>query len=230
MNARLVAPLLGLTVAAVVLAGCTGSGKPTAAATTPGTPGSTVTTTVTPSSPASSSAPGSSSNAPTASASSTASSRSTSGGTTASSTVCTESQLRASVVPGIGGDGHQGVELDFLNKAASSCTMQGYPGAAILDSSGRQVKQATRTPRGFLGGLPIGTNTPPTITVPAGGKAKALIEGISIQETGAAQAGCQSESYPKILVTPPNTKIPVPFDVSWPVCESFEIHPVTLTS
>lgn len=49
--------------------------------------------------------------------------------------------------------------------------------------------------------------------------------GVDLQQSGAAQAGCDT-SLPSILVTPPNTRVAVPFDVSWAACYSFDIHPV----
>jgi hypothetical protein len=48
-----------------------------------------------------------------------------------------------------------------------------------------------------------------------------MIEGVDTRKQGAAQAG-YAETLPRILVTPPNTRIAV----SWPACFSFDVHPV----
>lgn len=149
-------------------------------------------------------------------------------------TACREAQLRATIdprdVPGNGtndskGRRQRGVIVDFQNTSATSCDLSGYPGAATVDAAGDQVIQATRTPRGSLDGLPAGSDTIPVVTLTPGHYADAMIEGVDRQKPGAAQAGCAADA-PSILVTPPNTRIAVPFRVSWPACDSFDIHPV----
>jgi hypothetical protein len=118
------------------------------------------------------------------------------------------------------------VLVDFENTSSSPCTLFGYPGAAVVDTSGRQVQQANRTLRGPLGGLPAGQTHPLPVRLRPHGYSSALIEGADQQERGAAQAGCDAPQNPRILVTPPNTKTAVPFTVGWPQCYSFTVHPV----
>ena len=143
---------------------------------------------------------------------------------------CKESQLRAGIDDRGVRNGHtrtnRAIIVDFENTSSATCLLHGYPGAALEDSSGKQVKQATRTIRGPLLGRPPGTNGEPDVTLHPGGYAAAGIEGTNRQEQGAAQAGCEA-TYPRILVTPPNTRTPVPFTVPWPVCYGFDVHPVT---
>lgn len=144
---------------------------------------------------------------------------------------CLESQLRASIdprhIPGNGTAGTDGrnrhaVLVDFRNISSRTCTLYGYPGAAIETASNQQVQQATRTLNGSL----AGTGRLQTVTLRPGAYAAAFLEGHDIRERGAAQAGCDAPKYPRILVTPPNTDTPVPFTAGWPVCYSFDVHPV----
>jgi hypothetical protein len=148
---------------------------------------------------------------------------------------CAESQLRASVdprhIPGNGTPGKEGrllraVLIDFQNTSRSTCVLQGYPGAAIVDEAGHQVRQATRTPHGPLVGLPAGQNVPAPVTLAPRAYASAGVEGVDERNPGTAQAGCDAPHYPRILITPPDTFVPVPFTVGWPRCYSFEVHPV----
>ena len=149
---------------------------------------------------------------------------------------CAESQLRASIDPRpvrnsttTGPHADFAIIVDFRNTSGTPCRMYGYPGAALLDSTGKQVKQAQRTIRGQLLGLPTSQSTLPTVILRPGAYASAGIEGVNQQQVGAAQAGCAAR-YPKLLLTPPNTRVAVPFAVSWPVCFSFTVHPTDLES
>ncbi|SHG12043.1 Protein of unknown function [Jatrophihabitans endophyticus] len=148
---------------------------------------------------------------------------------------CLEKQLRATVdprhLPGNGtstapGRDRNGVLVDLENKSSTTCTLFGYPGAAIEDGDGTQVQQAKRTLRGPLGGLPSSRTAPGTVTLQPGEFAAALVEGHSTYQHGAAQAGCKGPRHPRILVTPPDTETAVPFTVGWPQCFTFEVHPV----
>jgi hypothetical protein len=137
---------------------------------------------------------------------------------------CAESQLRAGVsaqtIPGL--DRHV-VRIVFTNISARTCTLTGFPGAAIEDSSGAQVQQAERV----VGGPVAGTvERVATIPVAPGKTVFAYLEGRSTREQGAAQAGCDGPKFPRILVTPPNTRTPVPFTIGWPQCYAFDVHPV----
>ncbi|HEX2903021.1 MAG TPA: DUF4232 domain-containing protein [Jatrophihabitans sp.] len=143
--------------------------------------------------------------------------------------------MRASIdprhIPGNGtvdrlGRTQHAVLVDFANISTASCLLTGYPGAAVVADNGRQIQQARRTLRGPLGGLPSTENTPPQVTLNPGGYAAAFLEGVGQKQIGAAQAGCDAPNYPRILVTPPNTTVPVPFTVGWPKCYSFDVHPV----
>jgi hypothetical protein len=142
--------------------------------------------------------------------------------------------LRATIdprhIPGNGtldanGATKKGVLVDFENISKTTCRLIGYPGAATVNAVGAQITQATRTLRGDLGGLPKGSDRISAVSLVSGHYAAATIEGADTKKQGAAQAGC-SETRPRIVVTPPNTRIAVPFTVSWPACFSFDVHPV----
>ncbi|WP_375484020.1 DUF4232 domain-containing protein [uncultured Jatrophihabitans sp.] len=223
-HVRAVRTVAGATaiLAAAALTACSGSsngGGASPAATTVA-PSATTTTTV-----------------PAATSSATRSAASSGGSTDGSAdnrdgvVVCQESQLRASLDPrhvsGSSTRNDLAVIVDFTNTSSSTCTITGYPGAALENSANHQVKQATRTVRGKLLGLPTGTNTLPTVTLKPGAVASAGLEGVNQREVGAAQAGCDA-SYPRILVTPPDTRTAVPFAMKWPVCFSFTVHPTNI--
>lgn len=138
---------------------------------------------------------------------------------------CAESQLHASIdprhIPGNGTTGPDGrlrhaVLLDFENTSRHTCTLRGYPGAAILDYHGNQVKQARRTTAGTYGGHKVRT-----VTLRPKHYAAAFLEGKKSTKPG----NC-GEHFPAILVTPPNTAHAVRFTVKWPKCFSFVVHPV----
>ena len=81
-----------------------------------------------------------------------------------------------------GGDSHQGVILLFRNTGQIACALTGYPGAALVNAKGQQVKQAARTPSGYLGGLRKGK--PTTIALYSGATASALLEGEVVDING----------------------------------------------
>ena len=226
------AGVIAAALAAVALTACSGSsgGGGGGATTAPTAPPATAvtTTTVPPTTPTSTTA---ATPTPTATASTSSDDAGSGAGGSSGPAACRESQLRAVLDARPVGNQKtktdKAIIVDFINKSSTSCTMHGYPGAALVDSSGAQVKQATRTIRGQILGLPTSVHTLPTVTLKPGGVAAAGIEGVDQQQKGAAQAGC-ADTYPRILVTPPNTSTPVPFAVKWPVCYSFTVHPTNL--
>jgi hypothetical protein len=111
--------------------------------------------------------------------------------------------------------------LVFRNSSSQPCHLEGYPGAAALDAQGHQVVQAVRTLNGFWRALPPGEG-PPTVTLAPGQYASAFIEGTDVPVNGATSC----PSYPKLLVTPPNTTVSVPIDTAMPGCTPIQIHPV----
>lgn len=132
---------------------------------------------------------------------------------------CALPYLQVSVKHASGGDSHQGVILLFRNTGQIACAMTGYPGAALLNAQGKQVKQAARTPVGYLGGLRSGK--PTTVPLYSGQTASALLEGEVVDINGKTCA-----SSPAILVTPPNTTTSAKLKVTTQMCGGTQIHPV----
>lgn len=103
-------------------------------------------------------------------------------------------------IVGPGAGGHGGDTLHFTNRSGDTGTLTGYPGVAVRGTGGHQVREATRTPGGYLGGMR--SEGPIPVVQPAPGQgAAAMVEWIENPQEG--QITCPS--YTSILVTPPNT-------------------------
>jgi hypothetical protein len=183
--------VLGFVAFPVLLAGCGGAGSV-----------ATTTTTL----------------APTTSTTSPPTTTTTSATTAASGCVLSQLAITSSSNAGLG---HIGAILVFTNASQVTCTLQGYPGVAMLNAQGDQVVQAIRTPSGYLGGIQPGTS-PPLVTLKPGAAASATLEGDDVP-TGTATT---CPTYPKILVTPPNATQSATLPVSMPGCSPVQIHPV----
>ncbi|HEX4491058.1 MAG TPA: DUF4232 domain-containing protein [Acidimicrobiia bacterium] len=138
----------------------------------------------------------------------------------AASAACTSGQI-ATTATDNSGMGHIGVVLRFRNSSGTTCHLEGYPGAAALDAQGHQVVQAVRTVNGFWHALPPGEG-PPVVTLAPGQIASAFMEGTDVPVNGATSC----PTYPKLLVTPPNTTVSVPIAKAMPGCTPIQIHPV----
>jgi hypothetical protein len=115
---------------------------------------------------------------------------------------------------------HRGVRLTFsLVGAAAPCTLTGYPG--VDSGAGGPLLHASRAPRGFMGGLPVGDDTAPTIRLDPDHLAHAVVEGVAVDAAG---NGCPQ--YSSLQVTPPDstetTTVTVPIDTC-----ALQVHPVT---
>jgi hypothetical protein len=133
---------------------------------------------------------------------------------------CVFSQLSVTA-SGNSGAGHIGLVLVFKNLGTRTCKLMGYPGVAGLDAAGNQVIQATRTLNGFMRVLPAG-QSPPVVTLATGQSASAFVEGTDVP-TGTATS---CPTYPKLLVTPPNTTQSVTIAMPMPGCSPVQVHPV----
>ncbi len=134
-------------------------------------------------------------------------------------TSCTFSQLTVIAKSDGVALGHVGVVLMFENTGSSICSLYGYPGVAGLNAEGVQVTQAVRTVNGYLGGA--GTGASHVILAP-GESASAIVEGTD-NPVGTATT---CSTYPRLLVTPPNTTQSVTIDFSLPGCSALQVHPV----
>ncbi len=125
-------------------------------------------------------------------------------------------QLAVRSAPAQGGDSHGGVIVIFTNTASTTCTIYGYPGAAVLDKSGRQIVQATRTLSGYLGGCRCAT--PEHLRLDHSQSASAIVEG----DNGGGDECLRGIA---ILATPPNTTKPTRIPLQAYSCH-VQVHPV----
>ena len=132
-------------------------------------------------------------------------------------------QLSISVGPNGGGAaaGHQGVAIVWQNSSSTPCLMTGWAGADGLDANGASATHATRTDRGYLGGLAPGGKAAAIVLRP-GDSASSLVEGTSVPEGG----GGACPTYTGLLVTPPEDTTSVKLDATLPGCSGLQIHPV----
>ncbi|MFF2550337.1 DUF4232 domain-containing protein [Nocardia sp. NPDC058058] len=118
------------------------------------------------------------------------------------------------------GMGHRGVRLNFsVARDGRACTLTGYPG--VDTGAGGPLLHAERTPRGYMGGLPAGDDSEPTVLLDAGHGAQAVVEGVAFDNDG---KGCAS--YTDLRVTAPNTTDTVTVAAQIDTCH-LQIHPVT---
>lgn len=117
------------------------------------------------------------------------------------------------------GLGHSGIVLLLRNTGARTCSLRGYPGAALVTASGQEA-DAARTPSGYLGGLKAGSGVDPLVVVGPGRSASALLEGLDATSSGGA-----CPTYSTLLVTPPNTTSTFRITRVLSLCRP-EVHPV----
>ncbi|MFD6394334.1 DUF4232 domain-containing protein [Nocardia sp. NPDC060259] len=132
---------------------------------------------------------------------------------------CADGQVLVGGSPVSAAAGHQGLTLRFwLVGASGPCSLTGYPG---VDAVGDTTSNATRTPRGYLGGLPPSQDAPATVILTRDHGAEAIVEGTS---TDAEGNPCPA--YTGLRVTPPDTTDTVPVAEALSVCD-LAVHPVT---
>lgn len=190
------AALLASAVAVLGLLTACGSGgtsgaprqvSGTAAPATGDTTGSTA-----PGTPSGTSSAASGGAAPPSGAASTGSAHRTGGTrTTATSTRCHTSELRASVGRNDPGAGQENFPVVLTNTSGRTCTVRGYPGAAFVDAAGRQLGPDPRRSPG----------TPTTVTLRPGGSAWAGLTFSNPQVSGARAA-----TPAALVVTPPDER------------------------
>ncbi|MFE3056302.1 DUF4232 domain-containing protein [Nocardia sp. NPDC059239] len=116
---------------------------------------------------------------------------------------------------------HNGITLTFaIANPSQACTLTGYPGLDEIIDTGTVI-HAERTPNGYIGGLPAGTDTAPTVVVKSGHPAHAIAEGTS--------CGPYNKPDPKVVkteVTAPNSTDTRVIDAAVYTC-TLKIHPVT---
>ncbi|MEU2785594.1 DUF4232 domain-containing protein [Streptomyces sp. NPDC007110] len=107
---------------------------------------------------------------------------------------CHTSELRARLGRPSPGAGQRNFPIVLTNRADPTCTVRGYPGAAFVDASGRQLGPDPRR----------SADTPATVTLAPGASAWAGLTFASPEISGARTA------EPKeLLVTPPDERDPL---------------------
>lgn len=107
---------------------------------------------------------------------------------------CHTSELRASVGRPSPGAGQRNFPIVLTNTADRTCTVRGYPGAAFVDASGKQLgPDPKRSP-----------DTPTTVTLTPGRSAWAGLSFASPEISGARTARPAA-----LLVTPPDERDPL---------------------
>ncbi|MCV7196501.1 DUF4232 domain-containing protein [Mycobacterium angelicum] len=133
---------------------------------------------------------------------------------------CTSDQVAISAGQAEAGVGHRAVPLTFsLVDGAAACTLTGYP--KVDSGAGGPLIHAKPTLRGYLGGLPPGIDTPPTVTLTATQQAQAIVEGMAIDG-----GGNPCPSYTDLLVTLPDSTGAITVPTGIDVCQ-LQVHPVT---
>ncbi|MFI6563717.1 DUF4232 domain-containing protein [Streptomyces sp. NPDC050534] len=110
---------------------------------------------------------------------------------------CRASQLRGHVGRNDPGAGQENFPLVVTNFSGTTCTLDGYPGAAFVDGSGKQVGPDPRRAEG----------SPVKITLAPGSSAWA---GLSFGNPEIS--GAKTATPTGILITPPDEKEPVKVD------------------
>jgi Protein of unknown function (DUF4232) len=136
---------------------------------------------------------------------------------------CTAAQLTVWIeaTPGGASAGHNGEVLEFRNAAGPICTLTGYPGVAGANLAGADLFDVARSPRGRYGGLPTGSDARPVLALGHGATASAVVEWGTVPTGG----GTSCPSFPRTLVTAPNTTVTRSFAVALSGCE-LTVHPV----
>ncbi|MFJ8357095.1 DUF4232 domain-containing protein [Streptomyces sp. NPDC093984] len=121
----------------------------------------------------------------------TTSSAAATGGGTTSGTRCHTSELRASVGANNPGAGQENFPLVLTNRSGRTCTIDGYPGAAFVDASGKQLG---RDPKRSSG-------SPTKVALAPGRSAWAGLTFSNPEISGARTA-----TPAALLITPPDEK------------------------
>jgi hypothetical protein len=115
--------------------------------------------------------------------------------------------------------GHRRVVLSFSLVGGESCTLTGYP--AVDSGTGGPTIHADSTPRGYMGGLPAGTDDPPNVIISVSTQAQAIVE-----STATDSGGSSCPSYTNLRVSPPAINLVFTVPATIEACQ-LQVHPVT---
>jgi len=114
------------------------------------------------------------------------------------------------------------VQLTFQLAASDPCSLSGFPG--VDTGAGGPLLHAQRTLRGYMGGLPVGDDNLPTITLTSSQSAQALVE-----STAADADGKPCPTYSDLNVILPDTTEVVKVPATFAACE-LQVHPIVSDS
>ena len=135
-------------------------------------------------------------------------------------TPCWSDRIAVTASPAQAAVGHRATTLVFsLASGVEPCTLTGYPG--VDSGAGGPLIHAQPTLRGYLGGLPDGTDVPPTVILSLSTEAQAVVEGIAIDANGDP-----CPTYTELLVNPPDTTVVLTVPATIDACV-LQVHPVT---
>ncbi|MGH3267211.1 MAG: DUF4232 domain-containing protein [Trebonia sp.] len=141
------------------------------------------------------------------------------GATPTGKPACSSSSLRVSLGGRGGAAGTDFTAIDFINDGGAACTIYGFPGVSLTNSSGAQIgAAATRNP----------SRPSSPITLAPGAKANA--------ELGVANAGnyptqdCQPASSVHLRVFPPNQTQPIVVPFVTTACALPSAHQLSVTA
>ncbi|MFD9466250.1 DUF4232 domain-containing protein [Streptomyces sp. NPDC060027] len=114
-----------------------------------------------------------------------------SAGNAAASRRCHTSELRASVGGNDPGAGQENFPIVLTNRSGRTCTVRGYPGAAFVDASGKQLGPDPRRSSG----------TPTTVELTPG---RSAWSGLTFSNP--AISGARTATPASLIVTPPDER------------------------
>lgn len=161
-------PLTGaiLAASALLAAGCNSSSSGSSSTSSSASPSASVGSASGSASPSGTPSPSASPSSPVSTPSSGSGSGS-SGSAAGGSPACATSNLSVTIGGTQGAAGSSVSTIDFTNTGSSSCTLYGYPGVSLTNSSGSQIGAAATRDNG---------RAPATVTLSPGGKANALLK------------------------------------------------------
>jgi Protein of unknown function (DUF4232) len=137
----------------------------------------------------------------------------------AGAAACSSSNLRISVAGGGAAAGTDFTVIDFTNGGSASCTLYGFPGVSLTNSSGAQIgAAATRNP----------SKASTVVTLAPGAKASAEL-GVANAENYPA-ADCKPTTSAQLKVFPPNQTQAIEAPFATTGCAVSSAHQLSVTA
>lgn len=137
----------------------------------------------------------------------------------ASAPSCSTSNLRIVLGSGGAAAGTDFTVLDFTNVGTSSCTLYGFPGVSLINSSGGQIgAAATRNP----------ANASALVTLAPGAKANSTL-GVANAENYPTSA-CKPTTAAQLRVFPPNQTAAIELPFTAKGCAVSSAHQLSVTA